>query len=162
MTGTTTIEPAAGDTGEDQQPQAWTLEDLWPDAVNASGGRLYIGMSGALARMQGERLCGLLTEAGVALDDPRPSVRAAVQAVGRMLAHEDSIEINDEVSAIIDTLKEELLPPSVFALQQLRLSDDERSAVFRAWERLPDDITMREAREGIVRTVNEIRGDHPT
>ena len=143
----------------DTDARAWTVADLLPDAVSDSG-HLYIGLSGMLAKVTGQRLVSILNKSGVSLDDDRPEVRAAVQGVGRMFAHEDSIEIKDEVWPLIDAVEQLVLPPSMAAMAALgELNDGERRALLTLWGDLPDDMTFGEARQKFADATLEARNE---
>lgn len=100
------------------QKTNWTIDDLLPNATNSRGDRLYIGMSGALAKITGEALCDVLSKAA-AQDPPpdleHPKVKAAAEGVQRMLDHESSIQIIDEVRDSISDCAEAFGVPSPFA-----------------------------------------------
>ena len=138
--------------------QEWSISDLLAADAVSSSGHLYIGLSGMLAKMTGQRLVGILNKSGVSLDDDRPEVRAAVEGVGRMFAHEDSIEIKHEVWPLVDAVEQLVLPPSMAAMAALgELNDGERRALFGLWSELPDDMTVGEARQQFTDAVNKAR-----
>ena len=75
-------------------------------------------------------------------------MQTAVEGVGRMFAHEDSIEIKDEVWPLVDTVEQIVLPPSMAAMVAL-------GELFGLWSELPDDMTVGEARTAYVRRCGE-------